>query len=199
MAVERAALALAQSDLRTALAIYVHELGDWDAGEEAALARAADGGVLAFLQLCMSPEASKVDATINPTARALYALESSARSGLGVAGSAAIEALPDTLPLSTVNSYLHRAIRSATARRRDLAIRAALARRAELASHLTALQAQAASHTVDAGRVCPVCGRRLGDGVLAAFPSGALVHFACFDRNKPWLDPVTKADLRSVE
>lgn len=32
-------------------------------------------------------------------------------------------------------------------------------------------------------RVCPVCGRRLGITAFAFFPDGAILHYACMNKN----------------
>jgi hypothetical protein len=119
------------------------------------------------------------------------ALELLSKHGSRLPASSTMNLIPDTLPISELESYFRGRIRSANSVVNEVRIVAGL-RKTEVVSAQASLLlgdgkpggkgGRNRGVYVEKDRVCGVCHKRLGRSVIAVLPDNEVVHYGCLNR-----------------
>ncbi|ROV92019.1 hypothetical protein VMCG_09562 [Cytospora schulzeri] len=121
------------------------------------------------------------------------ALDLLSKHGSRLPAASTLSLIPDTLPVSDLESYFRGRIRAANSAVNESRIIAGL-RQTELVTSQALLLLGDGMPGGQGGRnrrvvisderVCGVCHKRLGGSVVAALPDGSVVHYGCLNRNE---------------
>eukprot|EP00698_Gefionella_okellyi_P005598 TRINITY_DN15092_c0_g1_i1.p1 TRINITY_DN15092_c0_g1~~TRINITY_DN15092_c0_g1_i1.p1 ORF type:complete len:831 (+),score=191.74 TRINITY_DN15092_c0_g1_i1:60-2552(+) len=93
--------------------------------------------------------------------------------------SKALELLPADAPMSKLQGYFENVLRTTTRTRRQNQVKKYLLRAESLQVEESLIHAQGRRFLIKEETMCPVCNKRIGSSVFAAFPSGEVIHFHC--------------------